>query len=168
MFKLLTITSIVSLLIACSGYLISAQSSIPPAPTTMQTTNGIQFKPIILQAREEQRLPIGQPPTADRDIGFADIFLHLENQQELDQSIVIEQVQIVDAKNGHVYMSTQAPQTIRLRPLEYVAQDIHLTNKVGFTGKAGVQAIVTYKITHDNIAEQTQTMISPVIQVDLF
>jgi hypothetical protein len=109
----------------------------------MFTTTGITLKPVTLQAREEHRRPIGQPPIANRDIGFADIFLQLENHQAVQTTVVIAKIKIQAVATGRVYMATTTPATLNLGPLEYSAQDFHLTNKTGVAGTGAVQAIVT-------------------------
>jgi hypothetical protein len=164
MLKLIALLSGTALLIACSSHLIATSSpSMLPTSNAMSTATGITLQPVTLQAREEKQSPPGQPPIADRDIGFADVFWQLENQRETDQTVVIEQIQIKDVTTGRVYMTTTAPQTLRLRPLESAAQDFHLTNKTGFPGKGAIQAIVTI-----TIAGQTQVLTSSAIQVDRF
>jgi hypothetical protein len=162
MFKLLTLMTITALVIACTGHLMAAKPTLTPT-ATIAIINGISIKPMTVQVREEKRLPIGQPPTANRDIGFAAVFLQVENQQQTDATIVIEQIQIVDAVNGQIYMTTHQPKTIPLKPLEYAASDFHLTNKTGLGAPQGVQAIVTY-----HIAGQRHTIVSPVVAIERF
>jgi hypothetical protein len=161
MLKLTALLSITSLLIACSSLNATPPLNSPPTPTAMSTAIGIIVQPITLQAREEKRPPVGQPPTADRDIGFADVFFQLENHQAIDQTVVIEKIQIQDAATGRVYMTTSASQTVNLKPLEFAAQDIHLTNKAGFMGKGAVQAIATI-----TVADQQKILTSPPVVVD--
>jgi hypothetical protein len=170
MLKLIALLSGTALLMACGSHLIATSSPSLPStpnppnpPNPMLTATGITLQPVTLQAREEQQSSSGQPPKADRDIGFADVFWQLENQRETEQTVVIEQIQIQDAATGRVYMTTTAPQTIRLRPLESVAQDFHLTNKTGFSGQGAIQAIVRVKI-----AGQSTVLTSSAIRVDRF
>ena len=129
-------------LIAISSLLLS--SSTPT--NSMITSTGIQIQPITLQAREELILPAGQISTADRDKGFATVLLQFENQRELDQVITIESIEIQDTDNGRIYMNLQFPQTIYLHPLEHSANDFHLTNKSGFSGRSPIKAVVAYRI----------------------
>ena len=161
MLKLLSLLGFLSLLIACSSHFIATSSSAMPSTQTMFTANGITLKPITLQAREEKNPPVGQPLSTDRNIGFADIFLQLENHREVPAVVLIEKIQIQAVTTGRVYMALTAPQTIHLRPLEYSAQDFHLTNKTGFAGQGAIQAIVTL-----NIADQSITLTSPALSVD--
>ena len=128
--------------IVISSLLIS--SSIPTSP--MITSTGILIQPITLQAREELLLPAGQISTSDRDKGFATVLVQFENQREQDKVITIESIEIQDASNGRIYMNLQFPQTIHLRPLENSANDFHLTNKSGFSGRSPIKAVVTYQI----------------------
>jgi hypothetical protein len=161
MFKLLTLITITALVIACTGHLIAAKPILTVTATTA-TISGISIQPITLQVREEKRLPIGQSPTPNRDIGFAMVLLQMENQQQTETTIAIEQIQIMDAQHGEVYM-TQPPQTIALRPLEAASYDFHLTNKTGLASPQGVQAIVTYRI-----AGQQHKLVSPVVAIERF
>ncbi len=163
MLKLLTLLTPPTLLLACSSHFIPTRAPAIAPTKTMSTAIGITLNPITLQAREEKKPPIGQPARADRDKGFADIFLQLENHREAPAAVVIEKIQIQEAATGRVYMTTTAPQTITLGPLEYSAQDFHLTNKTGFAGPGAVQALVTV-----SLGGQTETLTSPVMPVDRF
>jgi hypothetical protein len=136
-----------SLLIACKPMLIPT----PPAPTpmppsTMTHATDITLTNITLQAREELRPPVGSKPQPDRDIGFATLFYQFENHREADQAVTIDQVQIQNAHSGRIYMQTEAPQTLHLRPLEISANDVHLNNKTGFAGAGQVRAVITYTL----------------------
>jgi hypothetical protein len=168
MLKLLTLLSITTLLLACSGQMITASAPTPAQtimptkrPTEMLTTNGVTLKSIALQVRDAQRPPVGKPVLADRDIGFADVVLQLENHREEQTTVVIDSIQIHEADTDRIYMATQIPKTIHLGPLEYSAQDVHLTNKTGFPGQGGVQAKVTL-----TIAGQRSTVMSSIVTVD--
>lgn len=97
-----------------------------------------------LYAYEQTRPFIGRPPTANRDIGFADVFLTLENQAQADTTITIQQIEIHDVATGKVYLTSKAPQTIQLKPLENSVNDFHLTNKIGYPNPARVKAVITY------------------------
>ena len=125
-----------------SSLLIS--SSTPTS--SMITSTDILIQPITLQAREELLLPAGQIFTSDRDKGFATVLVQFENQREQDKVITIESIEIQDSSNGRIYMNLQFPQTIHLRPLEHSANDFHLTNKSGFSGRSPIKAVVTYQI----------------------
>jgi hypothetical protein len=142
--KPITMLCSCSLLINCN-----TSSSLPhpaTAPTPMNNSTAMTVAHITLQAREERRPPAGEVPRPDRDIGFATLFYQFENHREADQAVTIDQVQIQDAHSGRIYMQTEAPQTLHLRPLEISANDVHLNNKTGFAGAGQVRAVITYTL----------------------
>ncbi len=127
----------------------------------MSSSTSVQIKGVTLQAREEKRLPPGQPPTSNRDIGFASVFLQLENAKEADVDVIVQSIQIRSTDLvGSLQMESQNPQTIHLHPLEHSANDIQLTNKTGF-GSGSVKAIVTCKI-----GDRVQVIESNAVTVD--
>ncbi|MBW4504933.1 MAG: hypothetical protein KME64_00205 [Scytonematopsis contorta HA4267-MV1] len=132
-------------LCGCTSLANSAQSPITPE-NTMSGTNNIIIKSLTLMAREEKLPPLGQPPKPNRDIGFADVFLTLENPKEANATLVIEKIQIQDVTSSSLQLVSQKPQVISLGPLENSVNDFHLTNKIGYTTRGQVKAIVTYRI----------------------
>lgn len=109
----------------------------------------ILFKAIALQAREEKTPPIGLMPEPNRDIGFASVFLNLENHQENSQIIAIQNIEIQNASEQRLPFNFEfnfAPQQIELKPLENSVIAIHLTNRTGYLGGDLVKAVVTYQI----------------------
>jgi len=101
---------------------------------------------VSLIAREEKLPPIGAKPDANRDIGFATVFLNLENHQEKNQTIIIQNVEIYSITDHQLQPFTFASKQIELRPLENAMIDMHLSNKIGYCGKEQVKAVVTYQI----------------------
>lgn len=127
----------------------------------MPRTNNIVIKNLTLMAREEKLPPLGQPPKPNRDIGFADVFLTVENTKEAKTTLVIEKIQIQDAINGSLQLVSQNPEAIHLNPLENSVNDFHLTNKTGYATKGQVKAIVTYRIN-----DQVQVIQSAAVDVN--
>jgi hypothetical protein len=118
-------------------------------------------KSVRLMAREETSPPPGLPDTPDRPIGFAAVFLQLENPQQTDVTVEIQRIEICNAQTGKVQLAQTTPQTIRLRPLENSTNDFHLTNRSGYLDAGPVKAIVTYQI-----AGQTQVIESSAIAIE--
>jgi len=108
-----------------------------------------------LVAREEIRSPSGIPPQLDRDIGFASVFLSLENYRETNKIVTIQNVEIQNASDSKMKHFDFKPRLIELKPLENSIVDIHLRNKTGYDGKYLVKVIVTYKI--DGIIETIES-----------
>ncbi|TVQ20468.1 MAG: hypothetical protein EA367_08550 [Leptolyngbya sp. DLM2.Bin15] len=100
---------------------------------------------VTLLAWEERDPPDGLPPRADRPIGFASVFLYLENPGLEDVTIVLEtiEIQTVDGQpQAFEFSSTD----IRLRPLEHSELVFHLSSTVGYCGDGPVQVIATYRV----------------------
>ncbi|HEY9632538.1 MAG TPA: hypothetical protein V6D14_03975 [Coleofasciculaceae cyanobacterium] len=115
------------------------------SPSSMNTQT-LQIKSITLQAREEKRLPTGQATTPSRDIGFASVFVRLENPKEKDVNLIIKSIKIQNVSDGSLQMTSPSPQEILLRPLENAENVFHLKNKTGYSGQGQVKAIVTYQL----------------------
>ncbi len=116
---------------------------------------------ITLQAREESRPPVGVHSSTDRDIGFADVFVTLENPTTTDTRITIQRIEIQDSHNHQVYLTMPAAQEIHLRPAEVSIHDLHLTNKTGYPGQHPVKAIVTYQVQgSDRVIESSPVEIN--------
>lgn len=103
-------------------------------------------KAVTLMAREEKTPPPGQPVTPDRPIGFAAVFLQIENPTQEAMTVVIEKIQIRDALTGQVKIESEAPQSVHLRPLENSTNDFHLTSRVGYGVGDHLKAVVTYQV----------------------
>jgi hypothetical protein len=107
--------------------------------------NKIMIK-VSLIAREEKLPSIGIRPDANRDIGFATVFLNLENHQEKNQTIIIQNIEIYSIADNQLQPFVFTSKQIELRPLENAMIDMHLTNKAGYLGQGRFKAVVTYKI----------------------
>lgn len=139
-----------------------SQSNYQPSPTfsPMSLTSDVIIKQVTLQVREEKFPPDGVTPKADREVGFADVFLSIENLQHEKVSVVVKQVQILSASTNQIQLTTQRPTAIHLHPLESSVNDFHLTNKTGFQANKSLKAVVTYQV-----GNQTQTIESKAVEV---
>jgi hypothetical protein len=124
---------------------INQPNNVMPSPQSTQLKN-INLTKITLLAREEKRPPIGQPPTPNRDIGFASVFIRLENPVQENSKITIQGIEIVNVTDNQFQSFSFYPQEILLKPLENSQQVFHLKNKTGYMGQDKVKAVVTYQI----------------------
>jgi hypothetical protein len=120
------------------------QSDSLPAPT--MNSNKSLVKKVILIAREENLPPLGVPIDPQRNIGFASVFLRLENPQLTSVTVRVTKVEIRSLSNGELQSFQQSLQEIQLKPLENSEVVLQLTNKSGYAAKDKVKAIVTYQI----------------------
>ncbi len=109
-------------------------------------SRSVRVKILTILAREERRLPSGATPDPNRDIGFASVFLRIENTKEENATVIVKNIEIRNRSDGGLQMASQFPQTIYLKPLENSENVFHLTNKTGYLGKDRVKALVTYQI----------------------
>jgi hypothetical protein len=144
-----------------SHVLLTFLTSCPNYTSTNMATNRIDnqqmpiskiiqlptpIKKVTLLAREEKTPPIGQPLTHNRDIGFASVFIHLENpDKERNSRVIIQNIEIVNYSEGQLQNFIYLPTEIVLRPLENSKQLFALKNKTGYLGQEKVKAIVTYQ-----------------------
>lgn len=117
-----------------------------PTNEVLMSSNSVVVKAVRLIAREQRKPLIGQLSTSNRDIGFATVFLTIENLTQEDANLVIERIQIEDARSANVQMENQNQMEVRLKPLENSVNDFHLINRVGYSTQNCVKAIVTYRI----------------------
>ncbi len=155
MFKYGTIATLVTSLIACSSGMQATQTTANMA----QTIDGVVVRSVSLDAREEQQLPPGQSPTANREIGFAAVFVQLENTQNAEISLNIQKIEIRDAVSGSVQLATTSPQVIRLRPLENAVNDFHLTNRIGYRRGDRVKAVITLQVNGETRVIESDTVV---------
>jgi hypothetical protein len=133
----------------CSSLPLTQRQDLQVSPmneTAMSSTANISIKSITLQAREEKTPPDGVPNQQNRDIGFASVFLRLENAKEEDVSLTVQRIEIRNTADGNVQLSDSSPQQIRLRPLENSEVVFHLTNKTGYSKHNQVKAVISYTI----------------------
>ena len=135
-----------------------AQSDYLPALT--MNSNSSLVKKVTLIAREENLPPLGVPIDPQRNIGFASVFLRLENPQLTSVTVRVTKVEIRNLSNEELQIFQHSPQEIQLKPLENSEVVLQLTNKSGYIGRDKVKAIVTYKI-----AEETSIIESKAVEV---
>ena len=160
MIRLLTLLTMTTSLIACSHLLANGLPTSHPDQHAMSSPT-VSIKQVRLIAREEVLPPLGKPQDPNRPIGFASIFLDIENPQAEDATVTVQKIEVRDVSNGQVQLVAQTPQQIQLRPLENATNDIHLTNKTGFTKPHQLQAVVIYQV--DN---QTQVIESSPVEIE--
>jgi hypothetical protein len=127
---------------------------------TMPSSVNAVLKSVTLLAREEKTPPLGVPANANRSIGFASVFLRLENPKEKDVSLTVQRVEIRNTVDGNVQLSDSSPQQIHLRPLENSEIVFHLTNKIGYSQHNQVKAVINY-----TIGDRTQLIESTPVEV---
>jgi hypothetical protein len=100
---------------------------------------------IELIAREEHYPPTGIQPQRDRPIGFASVFVYLENPGFETVTVTLEEISIRTV-DDRMQPFTFTPTDIQLRPLEHSELVFHLTNTTGYDGDDPVRAIATYRV----------------------
>ncbi len=142
--------------------------------TMMTLPSSPERYPIIqdmtLIAREAAIPTIGEANTPDRPIGFASVFLTIENPVNAEQSLVLETVEVVSVETREVFFTQPEPQTITLMPLENMELDVQLQNQRGYPATEQVRAIATYYITHHSSTDDDilgpYRIDSPVVEVE--
>jgi hypothetical protein len=126
---------------------IASSQKVPSTVEKKMTSETDNFiKNVTLIAREEKRPPLGIPQNPNRDIGFASIFLRIENPTEENANILIINIEIRNAFDERLQSFSQSPQEISLKPLENSEMVFNLTNKTGYSGQEKVKAVVTYQV----------------------
>ena len=137
-----------------SWQITMVENSFMPMSVNSQPLHQQEIKPpvhkimlkVSLLASEEKLSPIGIDPDANRDIGFATVFLNLENHQEKNQTITIQNIEIRSITDNQIQPFAFTSKQIKLHPLENAMIDIRLSNQTGYIGKDRVKAVVTYQI----------------------
>lgn len=126
----------------------------------MSSEKNISISEVTLQAREEKKLPLGATPNPNRNIGFASVFIRLENPHEADVNLTIKNIEIRNTSDKKVQMAQSSPQEILLKPLENSEEVFRLTNKTGYSKNNKVKAVITYQIgEQEEIIESKPTEI---------
>ncbi|MUG96599.1 hypothetical protein F7734_31390 [Scytonema sp. UIC 10036] len=120
---------------------IVVSQAMKPSPN-----QNIEIQSVTLLAKEQKNSPIGQPPTSNRDIGFASVFFRLSNTVEKDSKITILSIKIVNVKDEQLQDFAYSQKEITLRPLQNSEIPFYLTNKTGYLGSDKVKAVITYQI----------------------
>jgi hypothetical protein len=157
------LASILLLIVVPVYFLLQSSSAFSSNAQVPASTGGITVKKIRLVAREHQSPPVGIPIEADRNIGFADVFLTIENEREEAADVMIKKIRIEDMENREIPIEDDVQQQIAFNPLEHSVNDFHLTNKFGYREKARVKAVVTYQVNR-----QSYTMESDVMEVNRY
>lgn len=135
------------------------QPSSSPIPIMTNTVSLV--KKVTLLAREETVPPLGVTVDPQRNIGFASVFLRLENPQASPITVTITKVEIRNISDNQLQDFHQLPQEIHLKPLENSEIVFNLTNKHGYIGKDQVKAVVTYQV-----ADQTSMIESDTVEIN--
>ncbi|GET41149.1 hypothetical protein [Microseira wollei] len=140
----------------------------PVAETTMHSPTDISIRSVTLLAREDRMPPKGVRPQPNRDIGFASVFLRIENLRREDTTLTIRNVEIRNVSDNTLQVFSRPPQEIhsipeeiRLTPLANAEIGFHFTNKTGYVGQDRVRAVVTYQI-----GEQVSVVMSDPVEVN--
>jgi hypothetical protein len=120
--------------------------TVPRAETPMSLSDRVILKSLSLSPREAVFPPDGVPPDPNRDLGFATVFLTLENITETAIAVKIQKVEIHNATDNRPQPFSHTAQEILLKPLEQSKLAFHLTNKTGYVGRDRVKAVVTLQI----------------------
>ncbi|PZV12674.1 MAG: hypothetical protein DCF22_11960 [Leptolyngbya sp.] len=127
------------------------------------TSKPLYIRQVTLHAREEKRPPIGSLPKPNRNIGFASVFLKIENPQAVEADLTIQNIEIQTIQDRKTQPFVYKSQMFHLHPLENAEQAIHLTNQVGFTNEETIRAIVTLQING-----KTQVIESDAVEVQRY
>jgi hypothetical protein len=157
-------------LIAIACFLQSANAANKPVKKTtvnktnkctMSSTQGIVVKTVNLISTEEKKPPIGTTVKPNRDIGFASVFLSLENQNLADANFVIKSIEIRNVSDNSLQNFQSICETVKLKPLENSTVAFNLTNKTGYKTNGKVKAIIKYQL-----GSQIKKVESPAVEVD--
>lgn len=161
MYKIFIVFTITTLIESCSFRVFPENpNSQVSLQNLMFSTENILISEVTLQAREEKKLPSGANPNPNRDIGFASVFVRLENPQESNVKLTIKNVEIRNTYDNKVQIAQSSPQEIILKPLENSEEVFRLTNKTGYSKNNKVKAVITYQIgEQEEIIESKPTEI---------
>lgn len=141
----------------------------PLETTMMMSTRRPTIPPsihaITLIAEEETLAPLGSSATTHRPIGFASVFLSIENPVEAEYHLIIKSLRVVDTLTGEVLLHQATPQSITLMPLENPTLDVHLTNQTGYGEAHHVKAIARYQVL--DVVSDTASTITSVIESEI-
>ena len=135
--------------------------SQPSSHLQLKAVNKKVMIKVSLLSQENKLPPLGIPPQPNRDIGFATVFVSLENHQMNNQTVIIKNIEVRNVSDHKLQSFSFQPKRIELKPLENSVIDIHLTNKIGYSGKDRVKAIITYQI-----GEEVNKIESEAVEVD--
>jgi hypothetical protein len=147
MFIQIFVLCLAVLITACSGVFSQTPKNVSLSMCSKVSMNSpsIISPRLRLIAREERLPPVGIPAQLDRNIGFADIFIRLDNPKDAKIQLVLEKIEICDVSHDVLQNFSFLPQTIELKPLENSELVFHLKNKTGYAKKGKVKAILRYR-----------------------
>lgn len=160
MIKLTLITNILGCIHIFSQY---HSQNYQISKKNMSSEKNILISEVTLQAREEKNLPSGGQSIPNKEIGFASVFLRLENTQESNVNLIVKNIEIRNTSDEKIQIKKTSPQKINLKPLENSEEVFHLTNKTGYSEKNRVKAVITYQI-----GEKSQKIESKPIEIERF
>lgn len=143
------------------NYLPRDLYSQPSSHLQSQAVNKKVMIKVSLLSQENKLPPLGIPPQKNRDIGFATVFVNLENHDLKNKTVIIKNIEVRNLSDHKLQSFSFQPKQIELKPLENSVIDIHLTNKTGYSGKDRVKAIITYQI-----GEEVNKIESQAVEVD--
>ena len=144
--RFVILLGLVETITACGVLSTYADAPSDSLPALTMNSNRSLVKKVTLIAREENLPPLGVPIDPQRNIGFASVFLRLENPQLTSVTVRVNKVEIRSLSSGKLQNFQHSPQEIQLKPLENSELVLQLTNKSGYIGSDKVKAIVTYQI----------------------
>lgn len=147
--RFVILLGLVETITACGVLSTYADAQSDSLPALTMNSNRSLVKKVTLIAREENLPPLGVPIDPQRNIGFASVFLRLENPQLTSVTVTVTKVEIHSLSSGKLQNFQHSPQEIQLKPLENSEVVLQLTNKSGYIGSDQVKAIVTYKIAQE-------------------
>ena len=147
--RFVILLGLVEIITACGILSTYADAQFDSLPALTMNSNKSLVKKVTLIAREENLPPLGVPIDPQRNIGFASVFLRLENPQLTSVTVRVTKVEIRSLSNGELQNFQQSLQEIQLKPLENSEVVLQLTNKSGYIGRDQVKAIVTYQIAEE-------------------
>ena len=158
--RFVILLGLVATITACGVLSTYADAPSDSLPALTMNSNRSLVKKVTLIAREENLPPLGVPIDPQRNIGFASVFLGLENPQLTPVTVTVTKVEIRSLSSGKLQNFQHSTQEIKLKPLENSQVVLQLTNKIGYIGSDKVKAIVTY-----NIAENISIIESEPVEV---
>jgi uncharacterized protein YcfL len=153
------------LLVGCASSIAShAGPEEILASNVAMLSSGIRLNNITVFAHEEASKPPAKLKTSSRhSVGFASVFLNVENLKQADTSLVIKQIQIQTVADGKVQMAIQPQEKISLSSFQNDEYVYHLSNQAGYPDQHRVKAVVVY-----HIGDQTETVESDPIEIQRY
>jgi hypothetical protein len=144
--RFVILLGLVETITACAVLSTSANDKSDSLPALTMNSNKSLVKKVTLIAREENLPPLGVPIDPQRNIGFASVFLRLENPQLTPVTVTVNKVEIRSLSSVKLQNFQYSLQEIQLKPLENSEVVLQLTNKSGYISRDQVKAIVTYQV----------------------